>query len=186
MCAHRLAKPASDEVADIGRDTFPSQPSCVLTSTRGYRSPSSWFVFLLLFLLWLTMPQARKQPQPTKSKETSHDRRLHLAEAIASLKTNRTMVKCEECVSSGDKCFYERGRTWKCAACIKHQRECSGTFDMEEFRKAGDEKKRMEAETRKHRREVTRLRKLAKERQAEATKEIARLRREAEEAVLLL
>lgn len=54
---------------------------------------------------------------------------------------------------------------------------------MEEFRKAGDEKKRVEAETRKHRREVTRLRKIAKERQAEATKEIARLRREAEEAV---
>ena len=47
----------------------------------------------------------------------------------------------------------------KYIACLRHYRECNGTFSVEELRKIGEQKKQIAAKLRAKRREITRLRK---------------------------
>jgi hypothetical protein len=62
-------------------------------------------------------------------------------------------------VSHGVVCYYDREQSVKCAACLRFQRNCDGTFSIKEFRKVGEQKKQLVSKTRAKRREIVRLRK---------------------------
>jgi hypothetical protein len=106
-----------------------------------------------------------EKPKPRKSSKPSkgwHERRIEIAESI-SVEDNIAMVACSECVNHGVVCYYDREQSVKCAACLRNQRTCDGTFSMEEFRKVGEQKKQLVAKTRAKRREIARLRKVLAE-----------------------
>jgi hypothetical protein len=46
-----------------------------------------------------------------------------------------------------------------CAACLRHHRNCDGTFSIEAFRKVGEQRKQLASKTRVKAREIVRLRK---------------------------
>jgi hypothetical protein len=96
----------------------------------------------------------RKSSKPVK---TWNDRRNEVADSI-SVEENVAMVACTECVNHGVVCYYDREQSVKCAACLRHQRSCDGTFSLEEFRKVGEQKKQLLLKSRAKRREVARLR----------------------------
>ena len=96
----------------------------------------------------------RKSSKPEKSKT---ERNIELAEAI-SIPENLAMVACSECVRFNDVCYYDRKESVACAACLKHQRKCDGTFALEEFRKVGEQKKLVQAKSLQKQRELARLR----------------------------
>ena len=47
----------------------------------------------------------------------------------------------------------------KCAECLRFRRKCDGTFAMEEFRKVGEQKKMLEAQSLEKGRKLQELRK---------------------------
>jgi hypothetical protein len=98
----------------------------------------------------------RKSSKPAKSWNI---RRHEIADALSSSDDNIAMVACSECVDSNSVCYYDREQSVKCAECLRHQRECDGTFSLEEFRKVGVQKKRFETKAREHRLEVARRKK---------------------------
>jgi hypothetical protein len=106
---------------------------------------------------------SRKSSKPAKSWK---ERRNEIADSI-SIEENVAMVACSECVSSGVVCYYDREQSVKCAACLRHQRNCDGTFSIEEFRKVGEQKKQLVSKTRAKRREIARLRKVLAEAESE-------------------
>ncbi|EXJ65082.1 hypothetical protein A1O7_01422 [Cladophialophora yegresii CBS 114405] len=69
------------------------------------------------------------------------------------------MVSYTEYMNHSEVCFYSREQSVKCAACLRHRRECDGTFSVEELRKIGEQKKQLSAKSRAKRREIARLRK---------------------------
>lgn len=69
------------------------------------------------------------------------------------------MPACTECASHNRECYYDSKRSVKCAGCLEHQKECDGTFSLEEFRKVGETKKVLAAKSRRQRREIAKLRK---------------------------
>jgi len=77
------------------------------------------------------------------------------------------MVACTECVNHGVVCYYDREQSVKCAACLRHQRSCDGTFSLEEFRKVGEQKKQLKSKSRLKRREIARLRKVLADAESE-------------------
>jgi hypothetical protein len=97
----------------------------------------------------------RKSSKPAKSWK---ERRDEIADSI-STEENIAMVACSECVSAGVVCYYDREQSVKCAACLRHQRNCDGTFSLAEFRKVGEQKKQLASKTRVKAREIVRLRK---------------------------
>jgi hypothetical protein len=117
----------------------------------------------VFFLSWLTMQsfrvvknKPRKSSKPLKNKS---DQRTELSDAIESDEGNKAMVACTKCVENNAVCYYDREQSMSCAECIRHQRTCDGTFALEEFRKVGEEKKRLQAQYREERRKVVALRK---------------------------
>lgn len=68
-------------------------------------------------------------------------------------------MSCSECVKNNETCYYDREQSVKCAGCLRHQRTCDGTFALEQFRKVGVEKKRLQSQAHRKRREALRLRK---------------------------
>lgn len=84
----------------------------------------------------------RKSSKPAKSWS---ERRIEIAAALESDRDNVAMVACSECVNNNVVCYYDREQSVKCAACLRHQRNCDGTFSLEEFRKVGVQKKELEA-----------------------------------------
>jgi hypothetical protein len=76
------------------------------------------------------------------------------------------MVACSECVNNGVVCYYDREQSVKCAECLRHQRNCDGTFSLEDFRKVGEQKKQLQSKSRLKRREIQRLRKVLLEAQS--------------------
>jgi hypothetical protein len=108
----------------------------------------------------------RKSSKPAKTKSES---RTELADAIESDKDNKAMVSCTGCVENKAVCYYDREQSKSCAECIRHQRTCDGTFALEEYRKVGERKKRLQGQARDERRRILRLRKVL----AAAQKELA-------------
>jgi len=68
------------------------------------------------------------------------------------------MVACTECANHNVTCFYDREQSVKCSECLRYQRNCDGTFSVEEFRKVGEQKKQLQSKSRRKRREIARLR----------------------------
>ena len=54
-------------------------------------------------------------------------------------------------------CYYDREQSVKCAACLRHQRECDGTFSLKEFRRVGEQKRALRSKARNKQRRVARL-----------------------------
>jgi hypothetical protein len=106
----------------------------------------------------------RKSSKPAKTKSES---RIELADAIESFPDNKAMVSCTKCVENNAVCYYDRAQSMSCAECIRHQRTCDGTFALEEFRRVGEEKKRLQGQARDERRRIMRLRKVLAAAQAE-------------------
>jgi hypothetical protein len=118
----------------------------------------------------------RKSSKPVKS---WRERRAEIAESI-SVEENIAMVACSECVSNGVVCYYDREQSVKCAECLKHQRNCDGTFSLEEFRKVGEQKKQLQSKSRLKRREIQRLRRAlleAEEQDSDIQESLAALER---------
>lgn len=113
----------------------------------------------------------RKRPRDSEEVEepSSHDRRLVLSAAL-SIEENLTMPACAKCVEHGDLCYYNARKSTKCAKCIEKQRKCDGTFSLEEYRRVGEQKKRLTAEVRQKRKEIARLRSVLLDRQQEMLK----------------
>jgi hypothetical protein len=109
------------------------------------------------------------KPKPSKSSKPAvswSERRALLAASI-SISENKAMVSCTPCVNNGVVCYYDRHQSVKCAECLCCQRDCDGTFSVEEFRKVGEQKKRLQAESRAKRREIAHLRGVLAEVEAE-------------------
>ena len=51
------------------------------------------------------------------------------------------MVAYTAYVNSGDVYFYLREQSVKCVVYLWHQRECDGTFSLEELRRVDDQKR---------------------------------------------
>ena len=102
------------------------------------------------------MQTFRVAKRPLRSNKNWNLRRIEIADAI-STRENEAMVACTKCVENGDVCYYDREQSVKCAACLRHQRECDGTFALEEFRKVADEKKRIKQRSLLKQRELARL-----------------------------
>lgn len=100
-------------------------------------------------------PKPRKSSKPVRS---WNDRRNEIADSIESDPDNAAMVACTECVNHNVVCYYDREQSVKCAACLRHQRNCDGTFSMEEFRKVGEQKKRLREKSRQKRKDIRRTR----------------------------
>ena len=113
-----------------------------------------------------------KSTKSTKPSLSWGERRARLTDLI-SIPENIAMVSCTACVDHGVVCFYSREQSVRCAECLRHQRECDGTFSVKEFRKVGEQKKRLAARSRAKRREIARLRKVLIETQAHAQAVIA-------------
>lgn len=99
-----------------------------------------------------------KPPRSSKPPVPWQQRQNEIADFLESAKIE-AMVACTECANNGEACFYLREHSVKCAACLRHRRECDGTFSVEELRKVGEQKKQLSAKSRAKRREITRLRK---------------------------
>ena len=100
-------------------------------------------------------PKSRKSSKPPK-KWTA--RRYEIAEALESDRDNVAMVACSECVNHNVVYYYDREQSVKCAACLRHQRECDGTFSLKEFRRVGEQKWALRSKARDKQRRVARLR----------------------------
>jgi len=107
--------------------------------------------------------RSRKSSKPERSKQT---RNSELADAI-STPDNIAMVACTACVNENVVCYYDRSESVKCAECLRHQRNCDGTFALEEFRKVGEQKKKLASKSREKRKEIARLRKALAEAECE-------------------
>jgi hypothetical protein len=90
-------------------------------------------------------------------------RRVEIADSIASDPDNKAMVACSACVEHDSVCYYDREQSVKCAECLRYQRDCDGTFAMEEYRKTSEHKKQLQSKSRLKRREIARLRKVLAE-----------------------
>jgi len=104
----------------------------------------------------------KTKPKPPKSSKPVvpwQQRQNEVADYIEFVEKTRAMVACTECANNGDVCYYSREQSVKCAACLRHRRECDGTFSVEELRKIGEQKKQLSAKSRAKRREIARLRK---------------------------
>jgi DNA repair exonuclease SbcCD ATPase subunit len=110
----------------------------------------------------IAKPRSRKSSKPVK---TWKERCAELADSI-SVEGNIAMVACSECVNNGVVCYYDREQSVKCAECLRHQRNCDGTFSLEDFRKVGEQKKQLQSKSRLKRREIQRLRKVLLEAQS--------------------
>ena len=84
----------------------------------------------------------RKSSKPPKKWTT---RRNEIADALESDEDNIAMVACSECVKHNVVYYYDRRQSVQCAACLRHQRNCDGTFSLEEFRKVGVQKKKLKS-----------------------------------------
>ena len=100
-------------------------------------------------------PRPRKSSKPARSWS---ERRNEIAESI-SVEENIAMVACTPCVTNNIPCYYDREQSVKCAECLRRQRDCDGTFSLEEFRKVGEQRKQLKAKSLEKRREIARLRK---------------------------
>ena len=103
--------------------------------------------------------QKTKPPKSSKPVIPWQQRQNEIADYIEFVEKTEAMVACTECANHGDVCFYSREQSVKCAACLRHRRECDGTFSVEELRKIGEQKKQIAAKSRAKRREIARLRK---------------------------
>ena len=122
----------------------------------------------------IAKPKPRKSSKPSKS---WNERCIELAESIAVVQ-NIAMVACSECVGHNVVCYYSREQSVKCAECLRHQRNCDGTFSLEEFRKVHEERKSLERKSREKRREIARLRRALADLEnedSEAQDDLARL-----------
>lgn len=106
----------------------------------------------------------RKSSTPRKSWK---ERRNEIADSLESDIDNIAMVACSECVRNNTVCYYDREQSVSCAACLRHQRSCDGTFSLEEFRRVGDQKKEVRQKSRQKRKEIARLRRLLLEAEEE-------------------
>ena len=91
-------------------------------------------------------PKPQKAPKPPRFRAQSETKRLAAVAEALSISSNEAMVACSSCVASKVTCYYDRERSMKCAECLRHQRDCDGTFSLEEFRQVGEQKKLAEAE----------------------------------------
>jgi len=96
-------------------------------------------------------------------------RRLNLALAI-ELSGTRAMVSCSQCALHGVDCFFDSERSTRCAECLRRQRNCDGSFSLEEFRKIGEQKKQVEAELLKKERLIAEARRRLVELEEEGVK----------------
>ena len=103
-----------------------------------------------------------RSTKSTKPSLSWGERRARLADLI-STPENLVMVSCTACADHGVVCYYSREQSVRCAECLRHQRECDGTFSVKEFRKVGEQKKRLAVKSRAKRREITRLRRVLME-----------------------
>ena len=103
--------------------------------------------------------QKTKPPKSSKPVIPWQRRQNEIADYIEFVEKTEAMVACTECANHGEVCFYSREQSVKCAACLRHRRECDGTFSVEELRKIGEQKKQIAAKSRAKRREIARLRK---------------------------
>jgi ribosomal protein S27E len=95
-----------------------------------------------------TFRVAKTKPKSTIPPKSWNLRRLEIADSLESDQGNLAMVACSECVNNNALCYYDREQSVKCAECLRHpSRKCDGTFAMEEFRKVGEQKKMLEAQS---------------------------------------
>lgn len=104
------------------------------------------------------------------SRRSERDRLDSIADAISGDSKNLAMVACTNCVNAKSLCYYDRERSKKCAECLRHQRECDGTFSLEEFRKVGEQKKEAEAVVLEKERTIARMRRALVEAEEEGLK----------------
>jgi hypothetical protein len=97
-----------------------------------------------VFRVHKTKPTRPQSSIPPKSQRVRFD---EIADSISSDKNNEAMVACSECVNHNVTCYYDREQSVKCAECLRSRRKCDGTFAMEEFRKVGEQKKALEAQS---------------------------------------
>jgi hypothetical protein len=104
---------------------------------------------------------SKTKPKPPKSSIPPKPQRVRfneIADSIASDPNNEAMVACTECVNNNVACYYDRDQSIFCAECLRHRRKCDGTFAMEEFRKVGEQKRLLEAESLEKGRKLQELR----------------------------
>ena len=75
-------------------------------------------------------------------------RQYEIVEALESDRDNIAMVACSECVNHNMVCYYDWEQSVKCAAYLRHQRECDGTFSLKEFRRVGEQKRALRSKAR--------------------------------------
>ena len=83
----------------------------------------------------------RRFSKPAPFKEI---RTLKLADYISSFLENLIMVACTEYINHDTACYYDREQSVACAECLRNRRECDGTFSVNELRKWGEEKVRLQ------------------------------------------
>jgi hypothetical protein len=107
---------------------------------------------------------------PRAARRTERERLNGIADALSEDPNNLAMVACTSCVNTGSLCYYDRERSRKCAECLRHQRDCDGTFSLEEFRKVGEQKKEAEAILLEKERAITQMRRALVEAEEEGLK----------------
>ena len=68
------------------------------------------------------------------------------------------MVSCTQCINHGVVCYYDKAQSVKCAACLRHQRKCDGSFSVEELRRVSEQKKQLQSKVREKRHQLQKLR----------------------------
>ena len=109
----------------------------------------------------------KKKPRSSRPPRNETLRLQVVADSI-SVKENKAMVACSECVKNNAVYYYDRSQSVKCAECLRRRRDCDGTFSLEEFRKIGEQKRLLKEKARERRLETSRLRTLQSSVQLEA------------------
>ena len=68
------------------------------------------------------------------------------------------MVACSECVNHNVVYYYDWEQSVKCAACLRHQKECDGTFSLKKFRRVEEQKRALRSKACNKQHQVARLR----------------------------
>jgi hypothetical protein len=111
----------------------------------------------------LTMPQHRvakvRLPKSNKPIPSRFERIQHLYQALVIDEYRAPdNMRCTQCANNDCVCYYDRKTSVKCAECLRFQRDCDGTFSLEEFRKVGEQKKTEQEKRRQKSKEIARLR----------------------------
>ena len=142
-----------------GHDTIPSLLTLFVLDTTvqipWYAFPDPSFIVCPNSKMQCFSNKA-KVVKSSKPAADRHRRRLLLVEAL-SIPQNVAMVSCTQCVNNKVTCYYNREQSVKCAECLKYHREGDGTFSLEEFRKVGEQRDRLESKALESQRELVRL-----------------------------